>query len=537
MTEMHRVLDALIDELELETDPDPEVEREVAAHVRDPWLDIGTTDETGVAYVTIDNPDSRDLDQAVHVARDGDGWLVRYAIADASFYAPVGSALWRRSLARGSSFYLPHRAVPMLPEPMSEGIISLNPAVVRRAVRFAMRVAGNGTCTNVDVERVRIRSRAKLSYEGVQDHLDGRPSVERTRVEDAIVADAGVGVSLRAMVDVGEALLQAARERDTTPIERTESTISIDPDDPARLRVVSRERLDVERYNEQISLLFNLEGARVLQGLSRSTDDVQAVYRVHLPPMSERLDGLAEILAAVARRRALDGRWTWRPGAGDLGDFVRGLPDDPRWDRMRSAVHRQVRYTFRSSSYRARSGPHHALGVDGYARLSAPMREVVGVFSHKELAEGLGWAEPRSAAADAITRDAVIAAAQRSRQTQRAIDKRVELMALDQIFAADVRRPVDDRAWLLGTVIGVRATRLYVALDGFALDVKVYVRDLEARLGGRLTEVDDVALVGDDGVARFVLGDGVALRVEAWDAGRRRYVLAARRLDDASPSP
>jgi len=383
------------------------------------------------------------------------------------------------------------------------------------------------------VARIRMRSRGKLSYEGVQAWLDARSTYEAGRVDAAVALHDGVEPSLCALREVGEALLAAAQARDTTPIDRVESSIDVDPDDPTRLRVTARERLDVERYNEQISLLFNIEGARVLERLSRSTQDVQAVYRVHLPPLTERLDSLAQILDALARRRALDDAWTWRRGAGELGDFVRALPDGGATRRLRRAVHRQVRYTFRSSAYRSRSGPHHALGVDGYVRLSAPMREVVGVFTHKELAEGLGWAPPHAADEDALTRDAVIAAAQRSRQTQRAVDKQIELLAIRQMFDADLASPRGERPRRLATVIGVRSSRLYVALDGFALDVKIYVQDLAAQLGTELTEVDDVALIDADGRARFVLGDGVAVQVERWDGGRQRFVLRAERLADA----
>lgn len=531
--ELRARLDAIVDELGLRVAEDPRVDAQVAAlcaRMAEPSVWADTRDERDVAYVTIDNPESRDLDQALHVARDGAAFVVSYAIADAAFFVPIDdSPLWERALAQGSSFYLPAGSIPMLPPPLSEGIVSLNPGVERRALRFRMQVAADGTCVGVGAERVRMRSRAKLSYMGVQAFRDRVDTSESEKVRDA-ATDPQVAASLEAFFAVGERLLAAAEARDTTPVERVESQVDVDPGEPGRLRIVSRERNAIERYNEQISLLFNIQGAELLGRYSAASGQVQAVFRVHLPPLVERLDALSGILAALAARRGLGEGWRWARGGGaDLGAFVRALPDEAPTARMRHAVLRQVRYTFRSSSFRARSGPHHALGVDGYARLSAPMREAVGIFTHKELLEGLGLAPPRDAKADEATRELVIASANEARQKQRALDKAIDLVVIEQLLRDDLLTPREARPWRAGTIVGLRTTRVYVALDGFAVDLKVYREDLEASAGEALQLFDEVAFVGaSSGVGRFTLGDGVALRVARWDADRCRYALECR---------
>jgi ribonuclease R len=532
--ELRARLDAVVDALGLRVADDPRVDAQVAAlcaRMTEPSVWEGTDDERHLAYVTIDNPGSRDLDQALHVARDGDSFVVSYAVADAAYFVPVDdSPLWRRALAQGSSFYLPAGGIPMLPAPLSEGIVSLNPAVERRALRFRMVVADDGTCVAVDARRVRMRSRAKLSYVGVQAYRDGVATSESQRVR-AAARDVEVADSLAAFFELGERLVAAAEARDATPVDRVEAEVDVDPDAPGRLRVLARERNAIERYNEQISLLFNIQGAELLGRYSASSEEVQAVFRVHLPPLAERLDALSGVLGALAARRGLGERWRWARGGGaDLGAFVRALPDEATTARMRHAVLRQVRHTFRSSSFRARSGPHHALGVDGYARLSAPMREAVGIFTHKELLEGLGLAAPRDAAADAVTRELVIASANEARQKQRALDKAIDMVVIEQLLHDDLLTPPEQRPWRSGTIVGLRTTRIYVALDGFAIDLKVYRQDLEASAHEGLQLVDDVAFVGSaSGEERFALGDGVALRVARWDADRARYALECRR--------
>jgi hypothetical protein len=83
-----------------------------------------------VPFVTIDPPDAKDHDDAVHAepdtARDNPGgYIVHVAIADVASYVNPGSALDREALARGNSVYFPDRVVPMLPERISNDLCSL----------------------------------------------------------------------------------------------------------------------------------------------------------------------------------------------------------------------------------------------------------------------------------------------------------------------------------------------------------------------------------------------------------------------------
>ncbi len=97
-------LDAVTTALQLRVAFPPEVIAETEALLRAPGIDDPLlVDRTAMPFVTIDNAYSKDLDQAVHVARDGDGFMVAYAIADASFYVRPGSALFAARCPRGSS--------------------------------------------------------------------------------------------------------------------------------------------------------------------------------------------------------------------------------------------------------------------------------------------------------------------------------------------------------------------------------------------------------------------------------------------------
>jgi ribonuclease R len=165
----HATLAHIARTLELDDTYPPAVHAEVEAWLAAPGLDDpALIDLTPEPFVTIDNEGSRDLDQALAITRDGPGYRLRYALADAAYYVRPGSALFAEALARGASYYLPGWSIPMLPRPLSEGLVSLNAGVPRRAMVWTFGLDPQGAIVDVALERARIQSHAQLTYAGVQ---------------------------------------------------------------------------------------------------------------------------------------------------------------------------------------------------------------------------------------------------------------------------------------------------------------------------------------------------------------------------------
>lgn len=497
-------------------------EAEAAAWRERPGLDDpALVDLTALPFVTVDDDGARDLDQALHVAREEDGYRVRYAIADAAYYVRPGSALFAEALARGASYYSPLGAAPMLPRALSEDLVSLNPEVERRALVFDLRLDEDGLALSTAVLRARIRSRARLGYRAVQGFLDGR---------DGAGLEEDVARSLELLAAVGRRRVARERARGAVPFDRHEPEIRV-AGSPPRFVAAARERLEVADWNAQLSLLCNIEGAALLAGLDAiehpGEDRLQPIYRVHEAPLERRLDALRGLIGTWATRLDLGPRWRWREGQS-LADYVDGLPDTPRERPRARAVQRQILMAQRASEFRAERGPHHAIAAPVYARLSSPMREVVGVFTHKELLEALGAGDGagRNAGSvdDAALRAAVIDAANAARARQKALDKRVGFAVIADLLCADLgREPRPARA---GTVLGLRGERLYVGLDDPGIDLKVDTGDLERRHGTPYRVVGGIEAVPDDPRRpRFVLGDTVTLRAAGYEAARERFRL------------
>ncbi|MCU0655665.1 MAG: RNB domain-containing ribonuclease [Polyangiaceae bacterium] len=522
----------ILEELELPPDFPPEVEAEVAALLRDNGLDDPTlVDLTALPFVTIDGPDSRDLDQALFLehappdAPDGARFLVHYAIADASFYVRPGSAIFREALRRGSSYYVPGRVVPMLHPALSEGIVSLNPDGPRRAVVFTSRLDARGACLATTLRRARVLSHAKLAFPQVQRFLDGL---------DPDLDGRPFSPSLRLLPVVGKLRMDDQELRQVVRYRRIEVEIYLSHGRDALMAVVAS-RGEVERYNEQLSLLCNSEGGRLL-----SQDDlgpaVQGIYRAHPAPPASRMAEFEALLEGLAARHGLGDEWRWRRDSDrGLSEFLAALPESgPRW-RVAVAIQRLAVTTNLRSSYTEAPATHHGVGASPYARFSAPMREIVGIFVHKELMEKLGYQPSLPEEQDELLRQEVIASASRARELQGTLDARINRLVIDRLLASDLARPRGERPSRSASVLGVSATKVHVRLDDPPLEIKLYRTDLEAFLGGRLRlSADGVALEDESGFTRLLVGAPIWIRVERVDEARDRWILE---LLPPAPSP
>lgn len=315
---------------------------DAATHARLPDLD-----RTDIGFVTIDPASSMDLDQALHIERDpdvDDGHVVHYAIADLAAFITPGDALDLEAHQRGETLYGADSTIPLHPTALCEGAASLLPGQVRPALLWTIKVDATGEGTDVQVERARVRSVAKLSYDEAQAAIDDGSAVE----------------SLQLLKVVGQRRLdrEAARGGISLPLPEQQ----IDTDGGAwKLRF--RSLLPVEQWNAQISLLTGF-GAASLMVYARV-----GLLRTLPPPSSRDLQQLHRTAAAL--------HIDW-PAEQLYPDFIRGL-DAGRADH--AAMVLASTRLLRGSGYVAFDGevpaePQHAGLASEYAHVTAPLRRL-----------------------------------------------------------------------------------------------------------------------------------------------------------------
>lgn len=330
-------------ELEVPAEFPPEVVAAALAAAQNPRLP--ELDRTDVEFVTIDPPDSMDLDQALHIERTGDGYTVYYAIADVAAFVQPGDPIDLEARRRGETLYAPDKRTPLHPPELSEGEGSLLPDQVRPALLWTITVDATGDGTGVVCERALVKSRAKLNYAGVQKDLDAGNASE----------------SLQLLREVGK--LREQRELDrggvNLPIPDQEVVTS-----NHGWGLEFRAPLPVEGWNAQISLLTGMAAAElmmkgkigILRTLPESHDDLR-----------HKLENTAKALGI-----------TW-PAEESYAEFIHGL--DPKVP-AHAAMLASCTVLFRGAGYTAFSGsvperPEHAAMKAEYAHVTAPLRRLV----------------------------------------------------------------------------------------------------------------------------------------------------------------
>lgn len=324
-----------------------EVQRAAAAAAAAPRLP--GLDRTDVPLVTVDPASARDLDQALHLARSGSGYVLSYAIADVAAYVAPGDPVDREAHRRGQSLYGADSTIPLHPTVLSEDAGSLLPGQVRPALLWTVTMGPDGQLTDVRVERALVRSRAKLSYDEVQAALDAGTAEE----------------SLQLLRDVGEKRIAIEIERGGMTLPMPEQEIVVEG---REWSLAFRSQLPVELWNAQMSLLCGFGAAALM------LDEGVGILRT-LPPADPRD---VKRLRRVAHALRLD----W-PRAETPADFIRGLdPSEPAQAAMAVASTRLLR----GSGYAAFDGAppdqtEHAGLASPYAHVTAPLRRLVDRFA------------------------------------------------------------------------------------------------------------------------------------------------------------
>jgi exoribonuclease R len=171
--------------------------------------DASLRDLRALLWASIDNDDSRDLDQlSVAEPLAGEAVRILVAIADVDALVKRGSAIDEHARTNTTSVYTAAQIFPMLPEKLSTDLTSLGEGVDRVAIVVTMVVQSTGEITDSDVFRAVVRNHAKLAYNGVAAWLDGTaPAPAR------LAAVAGMDEQLR----IQDRVAQQLRKRRSSP--------------------------------------------------------------------------------------------------------------------------------------------------------------------------------------------------------------------------------------------------------------------------------------------------------------------------------
>ncbi|WP_072313072.1 RNB domain-containing ribonuclease [Agrococcus sp. Marseille-P2731] len=349
--ELSAALAAIREDLGLDADFPAEAVTEAEAFAAAPQLP--EADQTAIELVTIDPEGSTDLDQALRIEREGEGFVVRYAIADVPAFVVPGGAIDSEARRRGQTMYAPDGRVPLHPPVVSEGAASLLEGQERGAYVWTMRLDARGDVVDTALERARVRSREQLTYVEAQRRIDG--------------GDAMLGL----LAEVGELRIALEEAREGASLDMPEEQIAHDGE---RYSIERRVLLPVERWNAQLSLMTGMEAANLMLRAKRG------ILRTMPQPPAGDIDRFRREVRAIGEVWAEDEHY---------GAFLRRL------DRERPttlAILQAARRLFRGASYEVLDDDSDASQLEQaaigapYAHTTAPLRRLVDryVLAHCE---------------------------------------------------------------------------------------------------------------------------------------------------------
>ncbi|MES2742437.1 MAG: ribonuclease R [Pseudomonadota bacterium] len=483
-----------------------------------------------VPMVTIDGEDARDFDDAVYcepvkVGRANCFRLI-VAIADVSHYVKPNDALDVDALERSTSVYFPRRVIPMLPEKLSNGLCSLNPALDRLTLVCDAVVTDKGEIKAYQFYPAVIHSAARLTYTEVADILGNTKGPEAAR-RPAIVPH------LLNLHDVYHALLKARTARGAIDFETTETYIVCNPVGKIE-KIIPRTRNDAHKVIEECMLAANVCAADLLLRHKQP-----GTYRIHAGPTKEKLNQVRTFLKQAGL--SLNGGDT--PAASDYAELMKKVKSRPDASLLQTMLLRSMQ----QAVYSPDNIGHFGLAYEAYAHFTSPIRRYPDLLTHRAIKAVLQGKRYEPKIADTAALNTNVSNATRKQQAKDKAEGKQKQAADMTIWdalgvhcSANERRADeasrDVEAWLKcyfmqdklgeefsGMITGVTTFGIFVQLDTLFVEGLVHVTEL----GTDYFQYDDARheLRGERTGKRYQLTDRVMVQVARVDLESRKIDL------------
>ena len=463
--------------------------------------------------VTIDGEDARDFDDAVYCQpASRNGWTLYVAIADVSHYVKPGSELDLEAYQRGNSVYFPGQVVPMLPEKLSNGLCSLQPAVDRLCMVCEMRIDASGKVMRFRFYEAVMHSRARLTYTQVASMIEQRGDTDSgVRKQFAHIVD-----HVDHLHDLYQALRERRDVRGAIDFETTETRILFDAERKIE-KIIPTDRTEAHRLIEECMLSANVCAATLLE-----KSKLPALYRVHEVPKEEKLENLREFLGEIGL--SLPGGDS--PSPLDYQAVLSQVADRPDATVIQSVMLRSMR----QAVYQDDNKGHFGLNYEAYSHFTSPIRRYADLLVHRAI-RGLLRSKKRVAHLNRVEGAELWPLTQSYPYNAEQISEAGSHCSMTERRADDATRSVD--SWLKcqylvdqvgnefsGVVTSVTGFGLFVQLDELFIEGLVHITGLPRDYYN--FEAAHHRLVGERTGRVFRLGDRLSVIVTRVDVDERK---------------
>lgn len=439
------------------------------------------TDLTALPLVTIDGASTKDMDDAICVRRQGEGYRVWVAIADPFSLIDGNDELQQHALHIGHSLYLPGFTVNMLPDALSHDLCSLKANEDRLALVFELTLSATGALEHLAIQAGKIRSRARLNYDQVSQFMAGETELSEL--------DSDCLASLALAGPLTLALQQQRQQQALVGLERPDYELKLD-DQGVVMDVVVAERNQSQKFIEELMLLTNHAAAGWLA--ERQT----GIFTTNAGLRTEKINEIEQLLTLHWAGVSLAGQ-----SLSDLSGFTTLVRAVSQLDQ---GVHNQMLLNRMMSRtlYSDQRSAHFPLGFDGYSTVTSPIRKYNDLLNHQLIHQCLAD-QPRLAISEDLL-DQLNFAMQRARK----LEQEATLWLLFDWLKGQ-NKP------LAATLVGVNPSGMQLQLTDCGVRVFVMLKQLKQ------LQVDNLHQSFSFQEQRYVLGDQLSVRLKQFDEGRK----------------
>jgi len=342
---------------------------------------------------------------------------------------------------RGTSVYFPGRAVPMLPERLSNGICSLNPQVERLTFSVDMEIDRRGRFVDRKVYKSVIRTKERMTYTNVNAILTARTPELEKRYRTLIP-------EFERMLALYEVLRTRREGRGSIDFDLPEADVMLSESGQIEA-IKATERNVAHRIIEEFMLAANEVVARELVFAHQP-----GLFRVHQQPDPRKLEDLREILKEFKLQLRGDVE-DIRPG--ELQRVLKSVAGTPEERFLTNIILRSMKRAF----YSEEDTGHFALALEHYCHFTSPIRRYPDLIVHRRLSELINAGPMHGDRLARVERAHPLYATQSSARERRAEEAEREVLEWKKVIF--MRDKVGQS--FSGIVTGVAPFGLFVELD------------------------------------------------------------------------